>query len=246
MKKFILVFTIIQLLTLDIALPSPENSSTALQAGIRGRWQTGNLNQLALNPAANLSISQRKFDLDLRGYYQFLRVNGFTAISDFWTSAANRYQPTQRFFPLIAANYGFAKSYKIDHSLLLGTGFGVNLYAPTATSFFRLQFFAGYMNFQFESREPHTTPALGSAAMLTFPLQERVNISWELHTYYSGKDSQFWGANNQLMIHFKVLKSLSINLNHSTIFNKKTVENIKNTNTLLLFGIQHNFIKNNS
>ncbi len=245
MKKFILVFTLIQLLTLDIALPSPKNASMALQVGIRGRWQTGNLNQLALNPAANLTISQGKFDLDLRGYYQFLRVNGFTAISDLWTSAAYRHQPTRRFFPLIAANSGFAKSYKIDHSLLLGAGFGVNLYNPAPTSFFRLHIFAGYMNFRFETRGPHTTPALGSAAILTFPLQERINISWELHTYHSGKDSQFWGANNQLMIHFKVLKSLSINLNHSTIFNRKTVENIKNTNTLLLFGIHYNFIKNN-
>lgn len=246
MKNYFLIFTTIQLLALDISYSSPETSSATIQVGIRGRWQTGNLNQIALNPAASLTILQPRFEFDLRGYYQFLRVNGFTAISDFWSSATYRHEAPHRFFPLIATNYGFAKSYKIDHSLLFGAGFGINLYRSSATSFFRLQFFSGYMNFKFENREPHVAVAFGNAAILAIPLQERINISWELHTYHSGKDSQFWGANNQLAIHYRVFKSLSVNLNHSTIFNKKTVENIHKSNTLLLFGIQYKFIKNNS
>jgi hypothetical protein len=57
------------------------------EIGIKGRRQTGNLNQLALNPTLKVVLYKKRFYTQLQGNYQYLNVNNYPFISDFWSSA---------------------------------------------------------------------------------------------------------------------------------------------------------------
>ena len=61
-----------------------QNDSLEIRGeiGLRGRWQMGNLNQLAINPNARLELSKTAFNTRLNANYQFLSVGNFTIISD--------------------------------------------------------------------------------------------------------------------------------------------------------------------
>ncbi|MEE9213720.1 MAG: hypothetical protein V3U54_02860 [Thermodesulfobacteriota bacterium] len=48
-------------------------------------------------------------------------------MNDLWAMGIHRYNPDGTIFPLIATNYGFAKSYNIKQSFLIGAGAGRNI-----------------------------------------------------------------------------------------------------------------------
>ncbi|MGH1363994.1 MAG: DUF481 domain-containing protein [Calditrichia bacterium] len=241
MKKnqIILQVALASLLLTPNAYSQPDSLSIAVEIGLKGRWQTGNLNQLAINPDASLVLSKAAFSSEVQASYQYLRVNGFVAISDFWTMGILRHRPNRTLFPMLATNYGFAKSYKIDHSFLIGPGVGINLYNNSPGDFLRVQVFAGYMNIKFESKDPHSTAAIGTISQSAFSISKRMNIAWDFQTYNPGLDAEYWGFNNRIIIHYMVIKNMSLNLGHTVIFNNKTVASIKKTNGLMLFGIQY-------
>lgn len=222
-----------------IGLSQKDSLSVNAELGIRGRWQTGNLNQLGLNPDARLLLSNTKIALDFRASYQYLRVERFTAISDFWTSGLISYTPTRRFFPILAGYYGFAKSYKIDQSLFVGTGAGSNIINKSNRSFLQIHAFVGYFQFEFEEQDIHSTFAIGSIMKAAIPLGKPFHITWQLDTYHATFDSDLWGASNVIMINYQISKKLFLNLSHNTIFNNQSATNIKKVNTLMMFGIRY-------
>ena len=61
-----------------------QQDSLRLQValGLRGRWQTGNLNQLSLMPNGRVALSNATFKAEVATTYHFLKVNGFNAIND--------------------------------------------------------------------------------------------------------------------------------------------------------------------
>lgn len=221
-----------------------DSLSVNLELGLRGRWQTGNLNQFAINPTASLKLSKTTFDLELNSQYQFLKVSGFTAIKDFWNIGIYRHRPGRKIYPMLATNLGFAKSYKIDHSYLAGGGVGLNLYRKSPIKYIRINVFAAYLDLAFATEIPHSSFAVGSNLKGSFPLVKGMIFNWELHSFLSGTDTEYLGVNNLLQLHYKVSKSLFLTLSHNMIYNKKQIPDIEKVNTLMLFGIQYQIHNN--
>ncbi len=65
-------------------------------------------------------FSKTAFNAEIHSNYQYLKVGGFTAVSDLWTIGVFRIQSEKQFFPMATTVFGFAKSYKIEHSVMLG------------------------------------------------------------------------------------------------------------------------------
>ena len=222
----------------SIAIGQSDSLIMNIEMGIRGRWQTGNLNQLAINPNVRLVFSNQKFLTEFRADYQYLKVSGFVPVNDLWTSWTYKYRPKRKLFPLIRTIGGFAKSYKIDHSFLAGGGAGINILYKSPFQYLQFHAFAGYMDFQFEGENLYTSPTIGTTIQSSFSIAPRMNISWEIQSYHTTKDNSFWGGSNNVFFIFQLFKKLSFTINHNTIFNNKTIADIKNTNSLMLFGVQ--------
>ena len=211
---------------------------------LMGRWQTGNLNQISLMPNGRISLSNNSFYLELNSAYHFLKVDGFKAKNDLWTYGLFQYQPNNRIFPSLHTIMGFAKSYEIDHSIVMGAGGGVNIYKQSPDNFLQVHLYGALFNFQYKEEEPHKAIAIGSQIRARIPISRQINFRWELSGFYSTQDRTFWGGGNLLQLNFIILKNLMLNINHQTNYNNQTTPNIENTNTEMLFGIQYQFINN--
>lgn len=235
--------TLIGLLIILISGTGVEAQKDSLlihaEVGINGRWQTGNLNQFGILPRAGLGIANKHFSLESEANYQYLRVEGFGLVNDLWVGGAFKIKPQNRIYPMVFSMYGFAQSYLINKSFVLGIGGGVNIIKKSPLHYLRANLTAGYLDFEFEGEPAHTAPAAGAMIESSFPLGERGMLSWKLNTYYSLSDLEYWGANNTVILGIKILKDLSVHLNHSTIFNNKTVPTIEKINTLMLFGVAY-------
>lgn len=238
--KRVIVLSLFILLGWQSLRSQSDSLRIQLEVGLRGRWQSGNLNQLGLNPHGKLLLANSHQRSDWQATYQYLTVEGFAIISDFWLSGFHAFQPNKRIHPLAAVFTGFAKSYKITESLVSGVGAEVNIHQASAMNFLRMHLFAGYMHVTFQQELPHTALAIGSGLRSAFPLGKRLQVIWELDTYHSSKEVAFWGANHRLILLYPIFKGISFNLSHTTIFNNKTFPELKKTNTLMLFGIQFN------
>ncbi len=238
--KLLLFLSILCLPYYSIAQVESKNSFTA-DIGIRGRWQTGNLNQLGLIPNANLQLKREKYSLQIRSKYQYLKVDGFNAINDFWTFSHFKLHPEKKIHPLFVTYYGYAKSYRIAHSFYSGLGLGINLRQKSKMDFIEIGFSTGFMNFQFEQRHAHKSTSLGFIFETSYPLGEKLFISNDLKSYHSIQKSAYWGASNQLTLHLQLKKNMDFNISQEIVFNNENAEGIKKLNTLLLFGIQYRF-----
>ncbi len=208
---------------------------------LRGRWQTGNLNQISLMPGGYFSLTKPSFFAELNTTYHFLRVNGFNVKNDLWNYALMQYQPGRRLFPSIHVIVGYAKSYRIDHSIIAGPGVGLNIHNKSGYNFFQVHIYGAYLDFQYEEQTNHSSLAMGTLLKSKIPLNKHVSFQWELSTYHSMQDRNYWGGGNLIILNFKVLKNLSLNITHQTYYNNQTTIDIKKTNTEMLFGIQYNF-----
>ncbi|MEM7371157.1 MAG: hypothetical protein AAF587_21255 [Bacteroidota bacterium] len=223
-------------------LAQTSSQPTGLQLkgewGLRGRWQTGNLSQIGINPYGRLTLMHPTYRSEWQVSYQYMNVSGFTVISDLWANGFHAISPQKRLHPLLAIYTGFAKSYKITESLVTGAGAELNLYQQSPMNFVRAHLFGGYMHVQFEQESPHTALAVGTGIRSAFPLGKRIQLLWDFDTYHSTKETAFWGANNRLVLLYPLFKGLSLNLSHTIIFNNKTFPDLKKTNSLMQFGIQ--------
>ena len=238
----ILVWTICFYANTEV-IAQKDSLNTTVELGIRGRWQTGNLNQFGANPSLRMVFSKPTFNTEIQSNYQYLKVNGFVAVSDLWTNGIYRFQPEKKFFPMATSVFGFAKSYKIEHSIMAGAGVGLNVFRKSIGNYFQIHVFGGYLNLEFENGPTASTPSLGAFIKSSFSIIQQLRINWELQTYNPLIDTEFWGANNLLLLHFQVSKVLFLNISHQTIFNNKTISDIKKVNTLMMFGVQLRFSK---
>ncbi len=217
-----------------------------VDVGLRGRWQMRNLNQLGFNPELKWRLSGESNNVELQGTYQFLRVEGFNVISDFWSNAFYQHGYDQKVFPMVMVMYGFARSYKIDHSVLAGAGVGFHGWRKSQEDFLRLQIYTGYLNLKFEEEVASPNFTLGSAISAAFRLGNPLGLSWELQTYHPISNTNLWGFNNALALTVALSDQLFISISHSTVFNAKTVTDIEKVNTLMTFGFQCRFIALNN
>ena len=214
MKKKILFFLFFLLGAQLSFAQSPSNSQSSKDSlsikgrlGLMGRWQTGNLNQISIMPNGGISFDKSSYYTEFNASYHYLKVGGFNAINDFWTYGLFQYQPNHRVFASIHTIIGFAKSYKIDHSIVMGIGGGVNIHKKSSLNFLQIHLYTAYLNFQYETENPHEAVAIGSQIRAMLPLNNHINFRWELSTFHSLKDTNFWGGGNLIQLNILVLKT---------------------------------------
>ena len=210
-----------------------------MEIGIRGRWQTGNLNQLALNPNANLLLSKNQFKNEFQVSYQYLKANDLVINSDLWTSAIFQYQPNKLVYPTAIILYGYSKSYRIDHSLFSGIGAGINIRNKSSTDLIQLNVFAGYMDVEFESEDVHSSVAGGMLLKSMSPITKHINVILEIQSYHSASELNLWGMRNMTSLRYHIHNNIFINATHHTIYNNQPIAEIKKANTIMLFGISY-------
>ncbi|MBL4708235.1 MAG: DUF481 domain-containing protein [Flavobacteriales bacterium] len=240
MKKSI---TILFFVLLSSAYSFGQNDSLKIRTeiGVRGRLQTGNLNQFAINPNAKLGISKDKFNTEFQADYQYLNINDFVVKSDFWSSGIYQHRPNRRMYPMAIARYGFSKSYRINQSILSGIGAGVNIRKKSPTDLIQLNAFTGYMNIEFENDIKHISIVGGLLIKMMHSISKRIHVLWDLNSYHSSTDNQFWGLYNLVMIQYKIHKNIALNLSYNSTHNNKTIVGMKKTNTLMLFGFNYQY-----
>ncbi|MEM7105623.1 MAG: DUF481 domain-containing protein [Bacteroidota bacterium] len=223
-----------------------DSLSVKVALGMRGKWQTGNSNQFAINPSLLVLLGNQKASTELSLSYHYLKVEEFRILNEFWTGATTGFMSSKRIFPLVAVHYGFADSYKINRMFLAGAGGGMNITKPKANLKAQLYAYGGYINMVFDEEVRHSGPALGASLRFETNTARRAQFKLKLMSYNSMKDTSFWGLNNEVTIAWRVVKGLFVTLSHSTIFNNISAESIKKTNTLMLFGLQYQFFNHNN
>jgi hypothetical protein len=218
-----------------------ESFTTEGRLGLMGRMQTGNLDQVSIMPNGSFSLENSGFYSEFNASYHYLKVNGFNAINDFWTYGLYQHIPKNLFYPSVHTIVGFAKSFKIDHSIVLGVGSGVNLFKNSKLSYLQAHLYTGYLNFQLEDVSAHKAQFIGSQIRAKLPVNQLVNIQWGFSSFHSLKETKFWGGDNLLRLQIMLYKNLSINVSHQTYYNNQTATGINNTNTEMLFGFQYQF-----
>lgn len=210
--------------------------------GLRGQWQTGLLNQFVINPNLQFNLNNKIIALETVANYEFLQVDAFNAINDFWSYVSLQYKPNKLIYPMVMGHFGFAKSYRLDHSLLGGVGAGVNLIKRKRYQYLQANLFVGYINFKFTNITAYQAPNAGAFLKMSLPLLKGVlRISWELHAYLSMLNAAYWGLDNRIGLAVQITKKFALHLSHNTIHNNITAPNISQTNTKLLFGLSYSF-----
>lgn len=225
--------------TSDYAWSQNQGITLDLEAGVRVRWQSGNLNQLAVNPELRLKLASSHWQFSSQASYQYLQVEGFAILNDFWTYSEIAYQPQKRIFPIGSFRYGFARSYQIEQSLHTGLGLAWNIVQKSPKKFVRFSLIGGYLHFAYIGEPSHRSFALGSVIAASFPLGERLQLRLEGSSYHSLMALNYWGLSQSLGLLADLGKGFSLSINQNLIYNHQVVESIQNTNSLLMLGFQY-------
>ncbi len=243
--KRILILVIVTLLLIPLSVKA-QSDKPSIQAnlGIRGRWQTGNLNQLGLIPNAAILLQSENISLKINSSYQYLLVENFNPVNDFWTFSVLKWQTKRKIHPIIGANFGFAKSYKIKQSYSYGMGYEARLYEKSDKEYLYTGLLVGYMNFQFEHANSHTGAHMGLLLSSAIPVSDKIFMTIGLKSYHSLKEIDFWGGSSQIMLNYQFKKNLSLNISQDIVFNNQNEPGIKQLNTLMLFGVRYYLFAN--
>lgn len=216
-----------------------DSTRVKLELDLRGRWQQGNLNQIAIQPNLRLQFGNGSYLFDLQSNYQLLKANDFVLIDDFWTQAKLAFLRDRSIYPMMATNIGYALSYRIDHSFLLGAGVGSQLWRSQKGSSLEVNLFTGYLNFDFTGELARSSAAIGSLVELGIPLGKFGHLAWQTQSYHPLGKHNFWGINAALQLNCPINKQFSFQINYQFIFNNQTVMDIERVNTLMLFGFRY-------
>ncbi len=241
MIKLIVFSLLLALLPNDLS-GQTDSLSFSSDLTVMGRRQTGNLDQFSILPSARFLLGNSTFNVEAAANYHLLEVNGFRSINDFWTNGVFRLSPNRIVYPFSIVYYGFADSYRIEQSVVTGAGFGVNVFGK-ADRFLRLHFFGGYTNIRFENASSMASSALGSFARLELPMDSKLNVRWEFHSYHGIASVELSGINNVVQLRYALSRNFHVSASHTTIFNNTVSEGIAKTNTLMMYGLSHTLNK---
>ena len=213
--------------------------------GLRGMWQTGNLNQINLMPNGKVWLTHPNHYAEVLGAYHYIKVDGFEAKNDLWFYGLYQHKSNNRLYLSANVVSGFAVSYRIDHSVVAGLGGGVNIIKNSPRRYFQFHLYGAYLDFRFEEEEALQSFTLSSLLRANIPITKWFNFGWELGSYHSMKETAFWGGGNLFQLIFNLSKNFSVNVSHQTYYNHQTATNIERTNTQMLFGLQYSFEKIN-
>ncbi len=218
-----------------------DSTSTGGFVGLRGMWQTGNLNQINLMPNGKIWLIHSNHYAEVLGAYHYIKVDGFEAKNDLWFYSLYQYSPNNRLYPSANVVSGFAVSYRIDHSIVAGIGGGLNIILNSPGKYFQFHMYGSYLEFKFEEEDPLQSFALSTLLRAKIPVTKWLIVGWELGSYHSMDETAFWGGGNLFQLIFNLSKNFSVNISHQTYYNHQTATNIQETNTQMLFGFQYSF-----
>ncbi|WP_281612847.1 DUF481 domain-containing protein [Flammeovirga sp. SubArs3] len=202
-----------------------------------GRHQSGNLNQYSIMPTLRSTLHNSKIYVELDVNYQYIKVEEFEVVNDFWVSGLMQYGHQQKIYPVVYGLNGFAQSYHIDKSSFLGGGMGWNVLKQKPNTYLQLHVMAGYLNFQFTETPLHEAFSWSASARARFPISKLFQVEWEVLTYQSTKDTDYRGLGNLLVLNFMVNKWLGLNIRHQIYYNHKEVPLTENLNSVAYFGL---------
>ncbi|ANQ52360.1 DUF481 domain-containing protein [Flammeovirga sp. MY04] len=205
-----------------------------------GRHQSGNLNQYSIMPTWRSTLHNSKINAVLDVNYQYIKVEEFEVVDDFWVSGMLQYGHQQKVYPIVYGLNGFAQSYHIDKSSFLGGGMGWNILKQKPNSYLQLHVMAGYLNFQFTETPLHEAFSWSGFIRTKFPISKMFQLEWEVLTYQSMKDTEYMGFGNLLVFNFMLNKWLGLNVRHQIYYDHKEVPLTENLNSIAYFGLNVN------
>ena len=213
--------------------------ATAFVQG-RGTFQTGNLKQIGGGFIADLNVGNKRFSTLLSLSYDYVEVNGFNVINDSWNSMEYIFKPGARFYPVARLNAGFAKSFGIQYSYVIGAGGGMNITRKSPLNYMRFDIIGGYMDFTFDQAEHLSGDVIDlSVKGNTQLLSGKFNLNWNFKSFLSPSRTERFGFMNILRLELPLTKKLSISTSHTTIYNEQVDIGKVRLNTILMFGISY-------
>ena len=195
-------------------------------------------------PNGKVWLTHPAHHAEVLGTFQYIKVDGFEAKNDLWLSALYQYRPDRRFYLSGHAVSGFASSYRIDHSIVAGVGGGVNVIKYSPRKYFQFHIYGSYLDFKYEREEALQSFALSSLLRANIPMAKWFAVQWELGTYHSMTQTDFWGGSNLFQLIFNLTQNFSLNISHQLYYNHQAASGIAKTNTQMLFGFNYSFSKN--
>lgn len=208
---------------------------------LMGSWQTGNLNQLGINPKLRINTSRKRIKASLQSTYHYMEVEGHSILNDFWNSLELRQNKAQKVVPAMHLVYGLAHSYRINHSLVGGLGAVWKAINSSKGHKLELHGYAGYMDFQLEGTNAHRAPALSSALHAQLTLGGSTKLMWNFRSFHSMQDAAYSGIDNALVLSTRISKKLHLNLSHQLYHHYTSAALIKKTNTFSMIGFNYTF-----
>ncbi|UTW67420.1 hypothetical protein KFE94_04725 [bacterium SCSIO 12643] len=210
-----------------------------LEIGLIGIWQKGNLEQLSLMPNGQLKLRTNKWYSEISSSYNFLIIQGYSPINDFWFNGLYQHQNSKKIYPYFQSVNGFAKTYLIDGSSFNSIGLGINLIPNTPTKYFQFHLSTGYLYFKFYHESSHTALGFGTLIRAYFPISDHLNLKWELAGYYSSDDHTYGGGNNNLTLEMFVTKRIFVTLMHQFYYHNRDIDGVERYTSILQYGLKY-------
>jgi len=249
-KRISITNSIVVILLLFISLNANSQQEVAIDSsklviinvGLRGMWQTGRTSQIDIAPNLKLQLLKSNHYFEQSIEYQFLKVNNFAVVNDFWSSSLFQFKQNKKFYPFATLAGGTAKSFLLNHFIFTGAGIGSNIYRKSISEYLQIHAFIGYLDYSIDDFL-HQALSVGSIIRANVGLSKNIQLNWSFTSYHSTNLISSWGLQNNAKLNFLVSENLRINLNHRLFYNNQTVNQLEKLNTILLFGVNYQFKK---
>ena len=206
---------------------------------LQGRQQSGNLNQIGGMALVKGSLMNSKWYTGVSGSYNYVEVEEFNAVNDFWSSGLVKYKHLKTVYPLAMVYVGFAKSFGIDEAYVGGIGGGVNIIQKSPNQYFNINVIGGYSTFNYaqvsDVNDLVTNVFIASNTNL---FKNKAEINWELHAFYFPKSKiDILGIQNNIRLSLPLTRTIRFTLTHQYLFNSYVDSEISKENSMLLFGV---------
>lgn len=236
MKKIIFIL----FLMLNVSV-NAQKDTLKLNAtfNVLGRYQSGNLNEIGGAAVARVSLMNSKWYTRVSGSYNYVEIEKYTVMNDFWSSGLLKYQHTKRIYPITMVYAGFAKSFGIDEAYVAGVGAGVNIVQKSASQYLNINLIGGYSTFNYvnvtDVNDLVTNIFISSNTTL---FKSKAEINWEFHGFYHPTSTiDITGIQNNIRLALPLSKAIKFTLTHQYLYNSYVDVGISKSNSLLLFGL---------
>ena len=186
---------------------------------------------------ALLNATKKQWSGTLSASYQYVRVEGFTVVHDWWNYALLKRGYTKRLHPVGMLYYGAAKSFGMERALVGGVGVGLNVVRKSPVKFVRINTIVGYLNFNYSINSSVEGAVLNSFLNASWPLGKQAQLNLQTHGYLAPNESDVYGFQNTVQLAFPITRQVSATLSHMLVYSERVDEGKEQLNTTLLAGI---------